>query len=131
MIRSLFIAPFPLLMLAACGTGEPATEVAGNTVANTAAAAPDGGYAARITALSPRLRQGVFLRAIRDAGEECQEVTDEYGIAAIKGEPAWAVTCDRSTRWVIAIDRSGTAIVNKASPAPAPNPNPAEAGPPA
>ena len=117
MIRSLLVTPFPLLMLAACGTGEPATEVAGNTVANTAAAAPDGGYAARITALSPRLRQGVFLRAIRDGGEECQEVTEEYGIAAIEGKPAWAVTCDRSTRWVIAIDKTGTAIVTKASPA--------------
>ncbi len=115
MIRSLFVASLPLLMLAACGTGEPATEAAGNTVDNTAAAAPDGGYAARITALSPRLRQGVFLRAIRDAGEECQEVTEEYGIAAIEGKPAWAATCDRSTRWVITIDKSGTAIVSKAS----------------
>ncbi len=117
MIRSLLVVPFPLLMLAACGGGTPAADPAGNVAANTAAAAPDGGYAARIEALSPRLRQGVFLRAIRDGGEECQEVTEEYGIAAIEGKPAWAVTCDRSTRWVIAIDKSGTAIVTKASPA--------------
>ncbi|GAA3699127.1 hypothetical protein GCM10022268_06680 [Sphingomonas cynarae] len=116
MIRSMLVASLPLLMLAACGTGGPATEAADNTADNAAAAAPDGGYAARITALSPRLRQGVFLRAIRDAGEECQEVTEEDGIAAIEGKPAWVVTCDRSTRWVITIDKSGTAAVNKVSP---------------
>lgn len=120
MIRSLLVAPFPLLMLAACGTGSPAADVTGNAAteaSGNAAAATDGGYAQRIEALSPRLRQGVFLRAIRDGGEECQEVTEEYGIAAIEGKPAWAVTCDRSTRWVIAIDKTGTAIVTKASPA--------------
>jgi hypothetical protein len=117
MIRSLLAVPFPLLMLAACGTGTPAADTAGNAVAGNAATASDGGYAARIEALTPRLRQGVFLRAIRDGGEECQEVTEEYGIAPIEGKPAWAVTCDRSTRWVIAIDKSGTAIVTKASPA--------------
>jgi len=128
MIRSLLVTPFPLLMLAACGTAEPAADSAGNTTtnvaANSAAAAPDGGYGARIGALSPRLRQGVFLRAIRDAGEECQEVTEESAIAAIEGKPAWAATCDRSVRWVITIDPSGTAIVNKVSPAPRPERQP-------
>ncbi len=124
MIRSLFVVSLPLLMLAACGTGGTATEAAGNTADNTAAAAPDGGYAARITALSPRLRQGVFLRAIRDAGKECQEVTEEDGIAAIEGKPAWVAICDRSTRWIITIDKSGTAIVTEAPPASRPERQP-------
>jgi hypothetical protein len=124
MIRSLSIAPIPLLMLAACGTGSPPVDTTGNVAANAAAAAPEGSYADRIKALSPRLRQGVFLRAIRDSGEQCQEVTEESGIAAIEGNPAWAATCDRSTQWVIAIDKSGTAIVTKVSPAAGPERQP-------
>ncbi len=59
MIRSLLVAPFPLLMLAACGTGSPAADTTGNAAteaSGNAAAATDGGYAQRIEALSPRDR---------------------------------------------------------------------------
>ncbi|WP_156460784.1 hypothetical protein [Sphingomonas sp. Leaf339] len=101
----------PLLMLAACDSGTTAT----TSVANTATAAPDGGYAARIKTLSPRLRSGVFLRAIRDAGEECQEVTREFAIAPIENRPAWGVVCDKTNPWVVSIDPNGTAMVTKAS----------------
>ncbi len=114
MMRSLPAILFPLALLSACGG--PATTAADNAAtANAAQAAPDGGYAARVTALSPRLREGVFLRAIRDGGEQCQEVTEEFAITPVEGNPAWAVTCDKSTRWKISIDKTGTAIVTKVS----------------
>jgi len=115
-MRSLPTILLPLAMLSACG-GTATTTADNAATANAAQAAPDGGYAARVTALTPRLRQGVFLRAIRDAGEQCQEVTDESAIAPIDGKPAWAATCDKSTQWVISIDRTGTALVTKVSPA--------------
>ncbi|GGB29563.1 hypothetical protein GCM10011380_18870 [Sphingomonas metalli] len=98
------------------GCGKADAPAPANTVA-AASETPAEGYAERIRQLPEGQRSGVFLRAIRDGKEQCQEVTKEYEIGAIEGRPTWAVTCDGTTPWVISIDGNGVARVTKASPA--------------
>ena len=115
------IALSPLLAFALAGCDRQPESAPANTgmAADnaSAAAAPGEGYAARIRSLAPRLRDGVFLRAIRDSKEDCQEITGQYEIAKVQGNDAWAVTCDRTNHWVISIKPDGTAIVTKVSAA--------------
>jgi hypothetical protein len=112
MCRS-FVPMLAVLGLAACNQA-PAPAP---TASATAQAAPAEGFAQRIRDLPAGQRAGVFLRAIRDGKENCQEITGEYEIAAVEGRPAWAVTCDRTDPWIVSIDPGGTAIVTKASTA--------------
>ena len=88
------------LLLAACGQPTPVP-------APTATAAAANGYASKVAALSPRLRAGVLLRAVRDAGQDCQSVGDQKQVAPA----AWLATCDGQRRWVVAIGGDGTATV--------------------
>ena len=61
------VAMTAALLLSACGGGEKA---ANDTAANTAVAnvADTTNYQAEVLALPPAARDGVFLRAVRDAG---------------------------------------------------------------
>lgn len=94
------------LPLVACGQGtEPAAT-------NTSAPADD--YARRIAALPPGQRDGVLLRAIRDANQDCQQVTRSQPIDPIAGAPAWAATCDGRGTWVVALNPGGVATVTAA-----------------
>ena len=117
MIRYVAASTLLLPLVAGCDRQPSAPANTAAPANQAAAAAPEGGYAARIRALPARQRDGVFLRAIRDSKEDCQQVTNDYEIAAVQGNDAWAVTCDRTNYWVISIDPTGTAIVTKASPA--------------
>lgn len=97
-----------LALLAACG---PAPDAA------PATAAPDAnGYAAKVAALPVRLRAGVLLRAIRDAGQDCQQVTEAerapgQPIPQPAGRAAWVATCDDHRQWVVVVADDGTATV--------------------
>ena len=95
-----------LLMLSACGSPQQEAAVATN---NTSV--PEGDYAAKIRALPERQQQGVFLRAVRDDGRDCQEVTTSQEVGSIDHAPTWAVTCDKRTRWLVTIKADGIAIV--------------------
>ena len=92
--------------LAACGGSAPAS--------NQAAAAPGPApvdYIARLRALPPAQRDAVFLRAIRDAGQDCQGVTASAAGGATGGKPAWSATCTDGKTWVLILGADGTMTV--------------------
>lgn len=96
------------LPLAACGSGaEPPSA--------TNISAPEDDYVARIRALSPGQRDGVLLRAVRDAGRDCQQVTKSDAIPDVMGAPAWTATCDNGGIWVVAFNPGGVATVTSAT----------------
>lgn len=95
----------PLALLAACGSPDRTPETTGN------AAAPATDYAQRVRALPEGQRTAVFLRAIRDAGRDCQTVTEATEVTAQGGPATWSALCDNGARWVVAITPDGTATV--------------------
>lgn len=99
------IFSFPLLvLLAACGQPAPSP-------APTATVPAADSYGAKVAALPEKLRAGVLLRAIRDAGQNCQAVVTAVAAGNAGGPPAWVATCDDKRRWVVAIADDGTATV--------------------
>ena len=108
------------LALAGCGsanepgaTNQVATnaEAEANTVGNTA-----GGEnaAAKVIAMNDRQRNVVFIRALMDAGIECQQVTSSERQPDQDGKPLWRVNCSDKTAHMISITPDGTAnIVNR------------------
>ena len=91
-------------LLAGCGSPTPAP-------APTPTATAATGDTARVAALPPNLRAGVLLRAIRDAGQDCQQVVDQAQAPTDAGPPAWVATCQDKHRWVVSIAADGTATV--------------------
>jgi hypothetical protein len=96
----------PLALLAACGS--PATDAATNT---TDVTVPAGNTARTVENLPEGQRTAVFLRAVRDSGQQCQTVTKSEKVSAAGAPPAWQVTCDGGRQWIVAIDAAGTATV--------------------
>lgn len=104
MYRSI-IASLTLALLAACGAEQPAQT-------NTAAVpADDVDYLARIRSMPQGQRNAVFLRAIRDANQPCQGVTELTEVTGTGGPATWAARCDDGGRWIVAIAADGTATV--------------------
>ena len=68
--------------------------------ANTAAAPDAAAFANQIAALPAAQREGVFMRAITDAGYSCQKIETMTRHAPISGRPAWAVACDHHNDYV-------------------------------
>ena len=75
-----------------------------------AAPAADG-YVAKVAGLSAPLRAGVLLRAIRDGGQNCQQVIDGQPVAGAGVPSTWVATCEDHRRWVVAIADDGGATV--------------------
>lgn len=116
-MRSFNTAIVAALLLAACDGGPtPAANEAGEnvTLANEADAT---NYQAEVMALPLNARQGVFLRAVRDAGLTCQQVTDSEKLADRDGNPTWRATCDGDSPHIISISRDGTARIMSRSDA--------------
>lgn len=92
-----------LAALTACDSGTPRGAAA--------PAAPKFDYKARIDALAPPQRDALFLRAIRDAGHDCQQVLG----SAYNGEqfemPSWAARCSDARDWLIMLASDGRALV--------------------
>ncbi|NWK95862.1 hypothetical protein DM806_09265 [Sphingobium lactosutens] len=113
MMRFLPATIMASLALAACGSpesaqkAEPKNETAGNT----------GGvdYAAAVAALPPGQRNGVFFRAVRDAGLPCQKIAsaEPMGTKVKNGE--WKVHCENGDAHLISIGHDGQAIVTSRS----------------
>lgn len=100
----------PLALIAACG-GSPAGNDSAAATNAAAAAADAGNTAATIRALPAGQRTAVLLRAIRDAGHDCQTVTQAEEVTADGSPPTWAATCEDRNQWVVAIGADGTANV--------------------
>lgn len=96
-------------LLSACGGGNTTNEVTANQLAAENAADATN-YQAEVMALSPQLRDGVFLRALRDAGFNCQEITEVEAREPVSGNPAWRVQCS-GVPHIVSISRDGTAKI--------------------
>ena len=92
-----------LLALGGCeqGPAEPTTNIQ----------VPEGDYQARLQAMPEGQRNAVFIRALRDAGRDCQGVVSSAYQGALQGRPTWTARCDDGVGWVIIIGRAGIAEV--------------------
>ncbi|HEU0067035.1 MAG TPA: hypothetical protein VFQ57_07340 [Sphingomonas sp.] len=99
------LLPFALA-LAACGSQDTAANA---LVANAAGGAD---YAARVRALAEGQRDAVLLRAIRDAGQPCQQVVRS---TPSTDPAAWAASCDDNSQWLVVFNADGTATVSGAA----------------
>ena len=97
-MRSLTLA----LALAACGSQPP----------TVAAPEEPSAFQNSVAALSDGERNLVFIRAIRDAGQDCQGVTSsERRDDAAGGQPLWVAQCTGGATYGVLIGRDGTAQV--------------------
>lgn len=99
------------MLLSACGGNapQPAANEADNIAVTNEADATN--YQAEVIALPLPARQGVFLRAVRDAGLTCQQVTESEKLEDRNGNPTWRAICDGNNPHIISITRDGTANV--------------------
>ncbi len=67
----------------------------------------------RLDALTPKQRDAVFLRAIRDAGQPCQDVIGSAYNGITFDRPSWAARCEDGQDWLVMIEASGRALVAK------------------
>ncbi|HEX8532713.1 MAG TPA: hypothetical protein VF662_00935 [Allosphingosinicella sp.] len=68
-------------------------------------------YKQRIDRLAPQQRDAVFIRAIRDAGMDCQKVVGSGSSGLQFGMPSWVARCDDGRDWMIMLDKGGRAHV--------------------
>ncbi|MES2988805.1 MAG: hypothetical protein V4808_12940 [Pseudomonadota bacterium] len=122
-MRQLMIVPAFALLLAGCGGRAPEAERnvtivnsdAEATVATGNEAAPGNAIAA-VMALNDAQRNGVFYRAIEDAGLTCQKVSSSDRLPDMDGKPMWRANCggkiaSANTSHMITITPDGTAQI--------------------
>lgn len=110
------------IALACSGCG---SEQAGNRTANAAQS-----YGERVEALSDPARRAVFLRAIRDAGLDCQNVVSAEPAGRYREFPVWRATCRGGGVWTIVIAAGGVAQILNAEEARFVTDEPSRANPP-
>lgn len=104
-MKPLIVAPLSaLLCLAACGE-------TGVDNKDRSIQVPNGPVANDVASLNTPARNAVMLRAIRDAGFDCQSVTESSKAADIKGFPAWKARCDDGKSWLMVLEKQGYAQV--------------------
>lgn len=109
-----------VLALGACGGGGKAAEGDnGAKLTNNIAAAAGGGGEAqnRVNALPEGQRNGVLIRAIRDAKLACQQVTESSLSPTSNKLPVYFATCEDGAVYAVAIADDGTATVQPVTPA--------------
>lgn len=95
------------LALAACSDGQGPI--------NGQDHAHENPFQERLRAMPEGQRNAVFIRAIRDSGQECQHVENSAPRAAVAGAPTWTARCEGGRSYTIAILPSGVAqVVNDA-----------------
>lgn len=92
------------VLLAACGE-------AGTPGDTQSIEVPEGDYQARLLEMPEGQRDAVFIRAIRDAGFDCQGVESSTFLGDSAGAPTWQATCDDGEQWTIVIGNAGIAQV--------------------
>lgn len=98
-----------IALLCACEEGQQPEN-------NLVSAGPQADYQTRLQALPETARNAVFIRALRDAGFDCQHVEASAFEGAANGAPTWSARCDDGNRWTIAIGPNGVAQVANAEP---------------
>lgn len=93
------------LALISCSGDEEKTATTNNQ------AAPVTNAIAQVADLSDLQRNGVFLRAIRDSGIACQEVSGSERIELANGVMGWRAKCENGNAHLIEILNDGTAKV--------------------
>lgn len=93
-----------LLFIGGCGQ-KPAQQ--GNVTA------PAKDYQGQLTAMGDAERNLVFLRAIHDAGWQCEQVQSSAPRPAIQDSPAWKAVCEGNKEWAIQVGKTGIAHVSK------------------
>lgn len=101
-MRVSLIALLALATASCGGSGQNQATPAAN------AAAPAG---AQVAALSEGQRNAVFIRAIRDAGLDCQHVERSVALGNVQNMPAWRASCQGGGDYVIVIGADGSAQV--------------------
>ena len=108
-MRAITLATFTLLALLLGACGERAEQPADRTAADAGEDAAN-----RLAALPDGQRNGVFIRAIRDAGQECQHVESSVRAGEYQGNPVWSAQCAGGDSWTIVVTRDGTAqLINE------------------
>lgn len=92
------------LATAACSGGQNQANIA-----NTANAAEP--VTNQVAALSDAQRNAVFIRALRDAGMDCQHVERAVPAGMVQNMPAWRATCQGGAEWTILIAADGSAQI--------------------
>lgn len=105
-MRFAVIAAATIAATSLAGCGGPAEQPAAvNAVENAAA------FQARLRVLPEGERNGVFIRAIRDANQDCQHVESSSESGSYRGAPVWTARCTGGTSFAIVIGNGGTAQV--------------------
>jgi hypothetical protein len=100
------IAGAAILVAALAGCGERASPVA-----NLGEAAETGNAQIQIAEMPEGQRNAVFIRAIRDANEECQNVERSERSGEYEGRPVWTAHCLGGGEYTIVIGEDGMAGV--------------------
>ena len=90
-----------------------ATAACSGTEQNNSAPVANAGEPAgmQVAALSDGQRNAVFIRAIRDAGLDCQHVRRSVQTGNAQDMPVWRATCQGGAEYMIAIGADGTAQI--------------------
>ena len=107
MHRALTVTLVLAFGVAGCGDGGAPPPAADSR--NEAASGED--IQNRIAALPEGQRNGVFIRAIRDSGEECQHVESSERAGEHQGYPVWTAACAGGGNFTIVITPGGVAQV--------------------
>ena len=98
--------------LAAAGCGG-----AGSDGGNAAKTAGPDAIQNQLQAMPEGQRNAVFIRAIRDARQECQHVESSEPAGEHQGFPVWNATCAGGGTWTIVVMNGGNAAVLNADEA--------------
>jgi hypothetical protein len=113
MTKRMLLPALAGLVLAGCQPGGEQNDAANAAAAEPAGAnsASAGNVQARVIAMSDRQRNVVFIRALLDAGINCQEVTSSERLPDRDGKPLWRANCSGGTAHMISITPDGTANI--------------------
>lgn len=101
--RWLIYGPIAILLLAGCERREAPSAQPAQAESND--------YKARVEALQPASRNALFLRAIRDAGRQCQSVAGSAYNGEQFGMPSWVARCEDGRDWLVMLRQDGSALV--------------------
>jgi len=90
------------LALALAGCGSPSSAPANQIEADPLSTEN------QIAGLAEGQRNGVFIRAIRDAGLDCQHVESSAPAGSHEGFPVWRATCEGGRSYTLVIGNAGT-----------------------